>query len=544
MTSSILDQLVNRSRQLYTLPAVAMQVVELTSQPTIDATALKECIENDPALSTKILRVVNSSLFGLSRQVTDLNQAVALMGTKPLKLLVLGFSLPKELLTGLEADVLQRYWRRTVIKAVAARELAETLWRIPGDDAFIAGLLQDLGVLVLIQDLGETYLAFLERIYQGGGDLLALETGTLGFDHAVLSARLLEHWGLPASIVRDVGRPFNVEMLDGLSEQELVVPRILHMADLVAEFLTRERTSLLNELMDVGGRYKGVSIDELEALIASLERKVPQLADVLSLKLPNETAYSTILSRAYAQLCDAAESASLDLLGGPHLETDAEDCEFGDLLQRAQALQGEIGDVAESRIGRHAPNQLVRKDAGVAASDHNSDGKYFAPARTLRQVSAPSLLGSVEAAVKACRQARRAVSLALLELDHSESVAMRIDPAQVHRTMDRLQSMMHAIVVDDGKLMQVDDYRFAVVFEGCDRQPAVELTRQLVRCARQWSVGQAETHGHTLSLSAGVATLTMPPKNFPCQELIDAAERCLHGVQLSGGDSVKSIDIY
>lgn len=544
MISSILDQFVNRSRRLYSLPAVAMRVVELTHQPAIDTKALKDCIENDPALTTKILRVVNSSLFGLSHQVTDLNQALALLGTKPLKLLVLGFSLPKELLTGLEADVLQRFWRRTVIKAVAARELAETLWRMPGDDAFIAGLLQDLGMLVLIQDLGDTYVTFLERIYHDGGDLLALETATLGFDHAILSARLLEHWGLPESIVSDVSRPFDTETLVGLPEREQAVPQILHMADLVAEFLTRERVAVLNELIDVGGRYQGASIDELESLIASLELKVPQLAEVLSLSLPNETAYSTILSRAYTQLCDAAESASRDLLRDQQPDANAEARGFGDLLQHTRALRREIGQFTGSPYGSGASNELVCKDTAILSHDGMSDDEFSGTSMTLHDVSARELLVSIEAAVKTCRQARHAVSLALLELDHSDSVAMRIGLTQVHRTMSRLQSIMRAIVVDDGRLMQVDDYRFAVVFEGCDRQPAIELTRRLVRCALEWSAAQAATHGHAMSLSAGVATLAMPPKNFPCQELIDAAERCLHGAQLSGGDSVKSIDIY
>ena len=70
-----------------------MKVLELTDDPRLDTRTLKECIENDPALTGKLLRVVNSSLFGLSREVSDLNQALALLGTKPLKLLVLGFSL-------------------------------------------------------------------------------------------------------------------------------------------------------------------------------------------------------------------------------------------------------------------------------------------------------------------------------------------------------------------------------------------------------------------------------------------------------------------
>src|SRR5262245_54334406 len=108
--SATLEQLVKRTGELYSLPAVAMEVLELTNQPKVDAAKLKACIERDPALTTKLLRVVNSSLFGLKQQVSDLNQALALLGIKPLKLLVLGFSLPDALFTDVAGDVLSRYW--------------------------------------------------------------------------------------------------------------------------------------------------------------------------------------------------------------------------------------------------------------------------------------------------------------------------------------------------------------------------------------------------------------------------------------------------
>ena len=101
-----LDTLVLRARRLCSLPSVAMKVLELTANPQVDSHALKQCIENDPALTCKILRTVNSSLFGLSREVSDLNQALALLGTKSLKLLVLGFSLPAGLFTGVSATAL------------------------------------------------------------------------------------------------------------------------------------------------------------------------------------------------------------------------------------------------------------------------------------------------------------------------------------------------------------------------------------------------------------------------------------------------------
>ncbi|MBN1912070.1 MAG: HDOD domain-containing protein, partial [Pirellulales bacterium] len=126
--AATIDLLASRAGQLYSLPAVAMEVLELTSNPKVDTRALKQCIENDPALTSRLLRVVNSSLFGLSREVSDLNQALALLGIKPLKLLVLGFSLPAKLFEGVSGEILGHYWRHTLTKAVAAREISEAIW--------------------------------------------------------------------------------------------------------------------------------------------------------------------------------------------------------------------------------------------------------------------------------------------------------------------------------------------------------------------------------------------------------------------------------
>ena len=153
-----LAELVQRAQNLYSLPAVAAKVIELTSNPKVDTHALKECIQTDPALTAKLLRVVNSSLFGLSREVSDLNQALALLGTKPLKLLVLGFSLPEGLFREVAKDQLQWYWSTTLARAVAARAISEKFYESPGDDSFLAALLQDIGVLVL---LGQDFVQYL-----------------------------------------------------------------------------------------------------------------------------------------------------------------------------------------------------------------------------------------------------------------------------------------------------------------------------------------------------------------------------------------------
>jgi HD-like signal output (HDOD) protein len=245
VATSTLDRLVAQAGDLYSLPAVAMEILELASDAKADARKLKECIERDPALTTKILRVVNSSLFGLAQQVSDLNQALALLGMKPLKLLVLGFSLPDALFQNVAGEMLSRYWQRTLVKSIAAREISERIRSDLGDEAFIAGLLQDIGQLVLIQCVGEPYIQFVGKARGEPGDLKRLERRALGFDHVQLSAELLNRWGLPGLIVEAVA---GLESSETIARTSNPLIRVLDLAELVATLLCDGHTVVLAEL--------------------------------------------------------------------------------------------------------------------------------------------------------------------------------------------------------------------------------------------------------------------------------------------------------
>src|SRR5690606_13779453 len=124
-----------------------------------------------------------------------------------------------------------------------------------GDDAFIAGLLQEIGQLVLVQDLGEPYVRFADRVAGSGGDLLAFEMQTLGFDHAILSARLLDHWGLPPAIVRAVAAPHDADKILELPADEQPLAQVLHLAELLTRLLLGESPQSLAGLSEVAARY-------------------------------------------------------------------------------------------------------------------------------------------------------------------------------------------------------------------------------------------------------------------------------------------------
>src|SRR4029079_5198977 len=119
---------------------------------------------------------------------------------------------------------LEWYWTNTLTRAVAARMLGEQLWHQAGDEAFIAGLLQDIGILVLLRELGEPYARFLTGVIEEKCHLSALEQDTLGFDHVQLSAALLSRWQLPQRLVDAIAAPKKVARLSRMTSPESDLP--------------------------------------------------------------------------------------------------------------------------------------------------------------------------------------------------------------------------------------------------------------------------------------------------------------------------------
>ena len=107
--------------------------------------------------------------------------------------------------------------------------------------------------------------------------------------------------------------------------------------------------------------------------------------------------------------------------------------------------------------------------------------------------------------------------------------------------MPMLCQALQAAIGSEGSLLALSPCRLAILLEGYDRQQGVELARQLQRGLNYWSLERGHS---TLTLSIGLATVSLPSKNFRPGDLTEAAERRLQGVLCSNGDGVKSIDIY
>jgi len=533
-----LEAIVERARHLYSLPAVAAEVIELTNCPHVDARALKDCIEVDPALTAKIMRVVNSSLFGLSREVVDLNQAIALLGTTPLKLLVLGFSLPENLFREVAREQLEWYWGTTLARAVAAREISEQLWDRPGDDAFLVGLLQDLGILVLLGELKDTYAQFLEGVIDKRADLKRLEVESLGFDHTALSAALLRHWKMPEQLVESITEPHDYEVLKKKKTPSAELARILHLAKLLAELVAQNRLGALPELLEAGEAYCGLNREVLKGLVVSLQPKVQQLADVLSLNLCEGVDYSAIVAEAHQQMSELAETVAEPL--------SSFDYNANEPCERI------LADVVSLRAAAHS--FVSQPDSGTGSREVVHDKQPTAEAESIAKSSrevvdfrlgldpiAVSFLDQLTLAVGRCRSRRQPISLMLLDVQVD-----RADDAVCEKVISQvLETTSHELTADSVLVEKMSTNRHAYVLSGSDRQETVRQAKAILR-SLEGMFQRMTTTGISGEFSScvGIAAVSLPVKNFPPTDLIETAERCLSAAQSTGISVVKSLEIY
>ena len=537
-----IDQIVDRAGALFTLPAVAVEVLRLTQSPRVDVLALKACIERDPALTVKILRVVNSSLFGLPREVSDLNQALALLGIKPLKLLALGFSLPESLFLAAARDQLDWYWKTSLVRAVAAREISEQLFQKPGDDAFLAGLLQDIGVLVLLSELRQPYAELLNEAIAAKVDLAEMEQSALGFDHRQLTAGLLKRWNLPPLLTAAIGAAHDTRYWAHNKAEHAHLVRVLHLAELFAQLIGQRRLSVLPDLLEVGEAYCQLDKAKLNELIATLEPKVRQLASVLSLQLASGEDYTQIIVQAHAKMSQVAEGVAAPLSRGIASEAanpiEGESQETQALIL-SRRLRASFEQFYYSRDGA-GPGEREATDA--TASEGLIDADMPRRATSL-PADPPSLSGAggletkLTLEVGRCRSLRRPIGLAVIEVQPTESLDL-LQGELIERLLDRACQC-----VESAPAFESFGSRRRIMFlPGRDRHEAVSAARQAVDDVRA-ALGPflRSEQLPAMAVGAGVASAITPAKNFRAISLLETADRCLTAALKSGG--VKSLEV-
>ena len=278
-----LDQFLNRLDKLHSSPTVALRVMEITRDPEFQMNSVAECLELDPALSASILRLVNSSYYGLVDEVTNLRHALTYLGRRSLRLSVLSFGLVKTLVSGAPAQFHQNYWKRSLTMAAAARECAKMIEdsSVDPDTAFATGLIADLGMLAMAQLETEIYVEIAEEP-DHTIDLVQRERAAFGFDHMAVSRRLMMRWQLPEDLIEAVGN-HHVYL-----PASTPLNHIALVANLITEVIWTPVCPYMQPLQQVMLRQLNLGIDDLITLVLATKDAVDEGTDIFGVRLQGE----------------------------------------------------------------------------------------------------------------------------------------------------------------------------------------------------------------------------------------------------------------
>ena len=160
---------------------------------------IADLIRVDPVLSTEVLKLANSPLFGCRQEVSSILHAVAVLGVERIKSLVMMVALRNFLSPATRVDALRRCWRHSLGCAFLAEEIASVCW-LDKAGCYTAGLLHDIGRLALLANYPEQYGRLLEAVDQTGIDIVTFERETFGMDHRELGRLLMIEWNFPSPL--------------------------------------------------------------------------------------------------------------------------------------------------------------------------------------------------------------------------------------------------------------------------------------------------------------------------------------------------------
>ena len=197
-----LQKATSRLTEISSLPEITTKIVQIVEDPRATAADMHDIVKNDPALATKILKVVNSAFYGLPSQIASLDRAIIMLGLSAVKNIALAASLAQMFKGDPISDRFtpQDLWRHCISVGVCARMLAKRA-RVPQpDEYFVSGLVHDMGLLVVGQLFRGKLQEVAERCLAQPQDYCAAEQEMIGADHQAFGAALAEKWKFPPAL--------------------------------------------------------------------------------------------------------------------------------------------------------------------------------------------------------------------------------------------------------------------------------------------------------------------------------------------------------
>lgn len=296
-------------------PTVVLRVLDQASKPDCTINELSQIIQMDPGLAASILRIINSAMYGISRPVTSIPRALAIVGLNAARLLVLAISFPR-LQKSLKADPVlkQRYWKSSIAGAIVACELSRRLGNRDAEDDMAAGLLRDMGEMLLQQLFAAEYAKVLDQPAEAIiNNQCPIEEEHCDLNHAEVCAFVLDRWRLPADMTEAVRWHHHPDQGDYSTKNAEDRAYLLYFATRSAQLLLYpDEPMVLRELLALAQNRYGMDETAVREFLIPLSRRTTDFAALLQVDIGEHNDYQAVMARASEQLVQLTISANRD----------------------------------------------------------------------------------------------------------------------------------------------------------------------------------------------------------------------------------------
>ena len=268
--------LVRGEVELPSLSNVFQQFTAKLDDPGATAEDFSDIISTDPALTVRLLKLVNSAYYSFAATITDVAHAITIIGLNDLREMILAISVV-EFFEGLPNELtgMQTFWNHSVLTGLLAKEMQSSTAIKSKQSLFTAGMLHDVGSLVFYNRLPEIARSVLERNDREHQPRYLLEREILGFDHAAIGGELMRHWELPEFLSDVVANHHEPQQSKAFTEEAMVI----NLTDKIARNLEKGEESVQQIMYEIGDISLGVSETDVEVSVSKAREK---LSSVLS----------------------------------------------------------------------------------------------------------------------------------------------------------------------------------------------------------------------------------------------------------------------
>lgn len=255
---------VNQNLKLYSLPDIYINLKRVIDDPNSSLVDAVNVISHDPAMTMRILRIVNSAFFGFGQKIETVQHALNMMGMQELHDLVLASSVTTTAFNDISSDLMdmRAFWRKSIYCGVLSRLIANHCNVLDSDRLFVAGLLADIGHLVMYDKLSADMDFILRNRSSQHKSMAQLEKEVIGFDYSEVGYALMRKWKLPSGLQMVVRHhPFPASA----SSYELNVA-IVHIAMVISTSENAITDELFNKIDSSTLRLSSLNIDDLKSI--------------------------------------------------------------------------------------------------------------------------------------------------------------------------------------------------------------------------------------------------------------------------------------